>query len=534
VRVFYESAEASFRAADLLRAGSGGVCTGSGGHHRDHLELDRQHRQNWTDPTQWSTNPNYPNNETPSGTEYDAVINAPGAGPYTVTLNSDVTTDSVTIDSANATLFQTGSTLTTTSLNTSLNILAGTYVISDSSIGLPRTANTGTIQVTNSGFFAPARLDNTSGTIEVDSGGTLTMLNSVSNASQLGTLINNGGTIQLESEDIVDSAGQTFTFGGPTGTWIFNQSLIEGGTVDFAPTTVLESHLAGNYPVFEDLTLGSNLTMSQDSGILAVTDVNGGGYTINITGDGTTLRVGPPHGASVSTLSNVTVNLGGNTANGTGGYVFSQIGTLFLDSLTTVQGWGFVGTQPGAISGNPSLINDGLISANVSGQTLSIVPNLTNDGTVWAVNGGILNVYAYTGFGNIEGIFAIDSQSRINVGLSAFVENNSVLDVALGSNGASGILSINGSINFLGDADLNLSLAPGAVFSTPYEIASYTRTLTGTFSNVTPGFVVDYSQPGEILVTAIPEPGACAFVAAGAFGVLTTRRRRRGGSPAKP
>jgi hypothetical protein len=28
---------------------------------------------NWTDPTQWSTNPNYPNNGTPSGTDYDAV-----------------------------------------------------------------------------------------------------------------------------------------------------------------------------------------------------------------------------------------------------------------------------------------------------------------------------------------------------------------------------------------------------------------------------------------------------------------------------
>src|ERR1700690_976026 len=85
---------------------------------------------NWTDPTQWTTNPNYPNNGTPAGVEYDAVINAPGAGPYTVTLNSNVTTDSVTLNSPNATLSQTGGTLTTTSLN----ISAGTYVLENASL----------------------------------------------------------------------------------------------------------------------------------------------------------------------------------------------------------------------------------------------------------------------------------------------------------------------------------------------------------------------------------------------------------------
>jgi hypothetical protein len=103
---------------------------------------------NWTDPTQWSTNPNYPNNGTPSGTTYDAVINAPGTGPYTVSLASNVTTDSVTLDSANATLSQTGGTLTTTSLN----ISAGTYVVNDSSLQINTLVNTGTIQVTNSGY----------------------------------------------------------------------------------------------------------------------------------------------------------------------------------------------------------------------------------------------------------------------------------------------------------------------------------------------------------------------------------------------
>jgi len=47
-------------------------------------------------------------------------------------------------------------------------------------------------------------------------------------------------------------------------------------------------------------------------------------------------------------------------------------------------------------------------------------------------------------------------------------------------------------------------MVAGTVFSGPYEIASYTGTLTGSFAEVTPGYTVSYSQPGEILVTADP------------------------------
>ncbi|MGH7936947.1 MAG: beta strand repeat-containing protein, partial [Bryobacteraceae bacterium] len=45
---------------------------------------------NWTTATNWSSNPNFPNNGTPSNTLYDAVIDATGA-PYTVTLANAVT-----------------------------------------------------------------------------------------------------------------------------------------------------------------------------------------------------------------------------------------------------------------------------------------------------------------------------------------------------------------------------------------------------------------------------------------------------------
>src|SRR5687768_16098805 len=59
----------------------------------------------WTDASKWSTNPNYPNNGTPGGTTYDAGIAASGAA-YEVTFAGIATVDSLTLNSADATLRQ--------------------------------------------------------------------------------------------------------------------------------------------------------------------------------------------------------------------------------------------------------------------------------------------------------------------------------------------------------------------------------------------------------------------------------------------
>src|SRR5688572_17412693 len=59
---------------------------------------------NWTDATKWSTNPNYPQNGTPAGSSYQAIIDALGQA-YTVTVDSAITVGSLTLDSADATLY---------------------------------------------------------------------------------------------------------------------------------------------------------------------------------------------------------------------------------------------------------------------------------------------------------------------------------------------------------------------------------------------------------------------------------------------
>jgi hypothetical protein len=481
---------------------------------------------NWTDPTQWSTNPNYPNNGTPSGTTYDAVINAPGTGAYTVMLNSNITTDSVTLDSPNATLSQTGGTLTTTSLN----ISAGTYSLnggvlqnatydntggtlaipgsgsatfSNVSLGSDLTfngsgaqpqkttlyidnglsangntinlaneanltfqlnsstytlnnvtvnlgsggsgggnlsaiqntlstlvlgtsaavngyggvgtgpgayaltnqgtitadisgqtlkvepdylLNSGTIKATKGGTInVVTNMDNTNGTVEADSGSTV-IYNSVNvfspladtTTSQLGNFVNNGGTITLAG--ILNNAGNTLTFGGPTGTWVLS-SIVQNGVVNLPPTTILVD------PQFEGGTLACDLTESLDYGEIAIDNLTVAGHqTINITGNAASLSVGAGLDAS-ETLSDVTVNLGGNTNNALGGFLFlGPLGiALTLDTTTTVNGWGDIGVEANGTGMNPAVVNEGIVTANVSGKTLAISSTtLTNTGTLQA------------------------------------------------------------------------------------------------------------------------------------------------------
>ena len=405
----------------------------------------------WTDPTQWSTDPNYPNNGTPSGVTYDAVINAPGTDPYTVTLNSNVTVDSVTMDSPSATFSQTGGTLTTPVLN----VAAGGYSLENGSL----------------------------------QGATLT-------ASNAAIVSLGNSTVSNSTLDLPASAG------------VFFDSLIND-------------------------TLGADLTTDDT---MFIEGLNAAGYTVNAAGDGGTLRFYSATPSPV-TLSNINVNLGGGQpVSGQGAYltlISSSSGVPAIDNSTTVEGWGAVG-RDAAGTVDPALINQGIIAANVSRRTLAVVPTaLINIGTLQATNGGILSIApgGSTTWTN-NGILGVDSTSAININQNLTPASGSAFNAVLGNNGASGIVTIAGNLKFQSDVSLNLSMLPGAVFSGPYEIASYTGTLTGSFAEVTPGYTVSYSQPGEILVTAdslltspLPEPSG-VMLCGGACALLARRRRK--------
>jgi hypothetical protein len=495
----------------------------------------------WTDATQWSTNPDYPNNDTPTGVNYDAVINAPGAGAYTVSLSSSITVDSVTLNSPNATISQTGGTLTAGALN----ISAGTYSLSGGAANFSSFNNTGGTFASsgnsNIGFgFNGSTFNNAGGAMEADLGSEVDFSSPGSTTTaQLGSLVTNGGTITLNGYGTgqIDNAGQTLTFSGSTGTVKINNIAINEGAVSLPSTVVLR------FVALTDVTFDSDVAGTEQ---LQIQGVNAAGHSIDVFGQqnslsSSTLSVVPDVLTSPSvTLTNVNINLGGGLNSSGGGYIFGRTSAsapipLTLDTMTTVRGFGGVGFSFG-VQPDPIVTNQGLIVANISGQTLQVAnaqaefgSALTNTGTLQAANGGVLDidpsfVSSFGGWTN-NGSLDIDDISSIQVNQGLTFAAGSSLNLMLGNSEESGLLSVDGGIDFNAGAALNLAMEPGAMFSGPYEIATYTGSLSGVFSQVNPGFVVDYSHPGEILVTAIPEPTGIVLVVAGAFFALARRRR---------
>src|SRR5580658_4621948 len=84
----------------------------------------------WATASNWSTNPNYPNNGTPSGTDYAATIAATGSQFYGVTIDSNITVDSLTLNSNKVQVTQSSGTV---DLGTA-NFTSGGYFLTGGSL----------------------------------------------------------------------------------------------------------------------------------------------------------------------------------------------------------------------------------------------------------------------------------------------------------------------------------------------------------------------------------------------------------------
>ncbi|MBL0922358.1 MAG: hypothetical protein IBJ10_09555, partial [Phycisphaerales bacterium] len=331
----------------------------------------------WNTASNWSPNANFPNNGTPVGDTYHAIIDATGPN-YTVTLNTNVTLDMLTLNSANATLSHSGG-----SFNPGVaNISAGTYRLVGGSItgGVWNISGTGVFDVASSG-----------------------------NNNIIGATING---------DIILSANSARS--RVSGATRFGTARLSGpsSSLGFAPGyTLLDA--------------------------IRAEGAGGGSRNVEMNGSAGTVTIG-----ATGSITH---------AAGTGG------------------GFNIGGSQ--WFGGAMTLVNDGLIQMDASGQAMSIAANsFTNNGTL-RVTAGTTTISSWSNAGLVE-----VSGGTLNLG--AFNTTSGI-----GTwNRTGGAVNINGAINNAGSSfTLNNStgswtLLGGSITGGEVNLADAAQLLVGANS----------------------------------------------------
>jgi hypothetical protein len=181
------------------------------------------------------------------------------------------------------------------------------------------------------------------------------------------TLTNTGGTVTAADSGVINQSASTIIGGtvGTTGTGIFRPSnsasnFLDGvtvsGTLDMATALAVER-------VINDLTLNGTININQNSALTFQAD-----NTISGTGS---IVLGAT-GAS----NRIALDGNGTTTLGAGITIRGQNGTIGNNVY---------------VSGTQALVNDGAISADVAGGTITITgAAVTNNGILEARNGGTL------------------------------------------------------------------------------------------------------------------------------------------------
>ncbi len=244
-------------------------------------------------------------------------------------------------------------------------------------------------------------------------GGTLSMdlRESAATRSNSGTFrAENGGTLNIHSSGVIDNTGgviEALDASDESRVIIGSGTTIQGGTLQTTGNGVIDLESNG---ALADLTnTGTVRLANAKNGILAGTITNNGEILINSTGANTDLMI-----SGETTLAGT-----GTVTMGPSGYS-RFLATSAHDSQLLINGEDHTIQGAGQLGVNYfSLDNQGLVTANVNGGTLSMylrstAPTRSNSGTFRAENGGTLNIHDSGVIANTGGVIeALDASNLI-------------------------------------------------------------------------------------------------------------------------
>ena len=257
----------------------------------------------------------------------------------------------------------------------------------------------------------------------------------------------NGGTLDLQARVIQSTSGLISAQNGSV--VVLAGARVEGGTLSSAGTGVLRASGSGSNALSATTLSGVlDMTTIANARMLVQDGLSFSAGAVNIGSSGALSFDSRGPSAAVQAIG------GTGTINLAGGRIFIEGGgQTTLGSNIIIRGSGLIG-QGVVQTGNHLLINNGLISADVSGQTLHIVPPangtvqaLQNNGILEATGGGKLLLSA-----NIDG--APGSQLRAAAGST--IEQGGVTVTGTINTSGGGVFAANASgSNRLSNVTLN-------------------------------------------------------------------------------
>jgi len=316
------------------------------------------------------------------------------------------------------------------------------------------------------------------------------------------------GVITQSSTGVIAGSGVTFTQGSS------GISTLNGANTYTGATTVTSGTLA----IGSSGSLASNAVTVNNGATFDVSALSGG-YNVAsgkaLTADGTVtgniVLSGSLSGASTGSISG-TLDATAGSVNASG---------LAVSGASTFHGAGNTLTGTLNANGGASVEASGDLTLNagstLGGSSLAVNGTLLGSGTVGGAttvaNGGFMK----PGSDTTTATIALNNNVTFNDGSYYIV----AIDDA---NNTSSKLTINGNLSLNGTDTLVLNLLNSTPTTNSFVIATYSGTLTGTFSadlSGVPGYTIDYGTGTNSAITLmpVPEPGTWAMVLGG-FGML--------------